>query len=114
MALVPGSMEFLDRFIAKWRSRYLLDAHEAVICADRIRFNLIEVTAPLRFTTEVTMRTLPVLAALAASLGLAACTLNTAPQNPPVAVAPAPATVVTPAPTVMTPAPASPTVVIRP
>ncbi|MBP0447179.1 hypothetical protein J8J14_20590 [Roseomonas sp. SSH11] len=56
------------------------------------------------------MRTLPVLAALVASLGLAACTVNTAPSNPPPPVA---ATVVTPAPMMSTPAPGS-TVVVRP
>lgn len=56
------------------------------------------------------MRLLPVLAAVAASLSLAACTVNTAPANPP----PVAATVVTPAPMVA-PAPAAgSTVVVRP
>ena len=54
------------------------------------------------------MRILPVLAATVVSLGLAACTVNTAPRSPDViAVQPAPAAVVT------TPMPSS-TVVVRP
>jgi uncharacterized lipoprotein YajG len=61
------------------------------------------------------MKVLPILAAVAASFALAACTLNTAPQNPPppqTVVTPAP-TVMTPAPTIMTPAPSSPAVIVR-
>ncbi|WP_161993769.1 hypothetical protein [Muricoccus nepalensis] len=55
------------------------------------------------------MRLLPLLAVVAASMGLAACTLNTAPPPPP------PSTIVTPAPApmMMTPAPASPAVIVR-
>ena len=59
------------------------------------------------------MRLLPVLAALAASMALTACTLNTAPANPP----PPSATVITPAPApapmMMAPAPSSPAVIVR-
>jgi len=57
------------------------------------------------------MRLLPVLAAVAASLGLAACTLNTAPPASP----PPSATIVTPPaqPMMMAPAPASPSVIVR-
>ena len=54
------------------------------------------------------MRILPVLAVAIASLGLTACSINTAPRSPDVvAVQPAPSAVVT------TPAPAS-TVIVRP
>jgi hypothetical protein len=56
------------------------------------------------------MRLLPILAVAAASLSLAACTVNTAPANPPPPVA---ATVVTPAPMMTAPAAGS-TVVVRP
>ncbi|MBB5696217.1 hypothetical protein [Muricoccus pecuniae] len=60
------------------------------------------------------MKLVPLLAAVAGSLGLAACTLNTAPPNPP-----PPTTIVTPtpapAPMMMSPAPApGSTVVVRP
>ncbi|MFC0386714.1 hypothetical protein [Muricoccus vinaceus] len=58
------------------------------------------------------MRLLPVLAALAASMALTACTLNTAPANPPpsaTVITPAPA----PAPMMMAPAPSSPAVIVR-
>lgn len=54
------------------------------------------------------MRLLPILAALTASLGLAACTVNTAPPASP----PPSATIVTPAPQPMM-TPASPSVIVR-
>ena len=57
------------------------------------------------------MRLLPLLAVVAASMSLVACTLNTAPPAPPPAtiVTPAPA----PAPMMMTPTPSSPAVIVR-